>query len=318
MPDNHRYRSVVTNGATIPKAVHTVRTQTAAFVVHVAATHSQCLPAVHLLVQHTCMRVPDKAEYRTNAAMSVATLVAAVMRHSAAHGHALCTWFVKLSRNAKVGCRHFALEIMQILLTNFSHSAEFADAAPIAAGEIADGIEAVTGVHMASITTHAEVFLDIVISRASDKAATVRAKALAVLGGMLDLFAAAQPVPGEEGTACNARYAAGLREEIQTRLGLCDAATATTHSDAKDGIVLHRGINSSLFSLFIRRCHDDKGGVRKAALVVLQALAPVLGAERVVRYTNAHHVLSPVCKGSPRRWCHASVCRTHRHVLPAV
>eukprot|EP00041_Stephanoeca_diplocostata_P035638 m.1264576 g.1264576 ORF g.1264576 m.1264576 type:complete len:1558 (+) comp24735_c0_seq11:92-4765(+) len=303
-----RYRSVVTNGAAIPKAVHAVRAQTTAFVIHVAATHAQCLPAVHLLVQHTCMRVPDKAEYRCNAAVSVATLVAAVMRHDAPRGHALCTWFAKLSRNAKVGYRHFALEIMQLLLTNFSHGAEFVDVDATAAEAVTTGIDAVTGAHVASTATHAQAFLDIAISRASDKAATVRAKALAVLGGLFDSVAA----PTHDPAATNVAYAAALHDEIQTRLGLCDTPPAASHPDGADGLVLHRAINSSLFSLFIRRCHDDKGGVRKAALVVLQALAPVLGAGRVVSDASYLPTIQRACMDvavSVRK--QAVVCMTH-------
>lgn len=66
-----------------------------------------------VLMQHLCMRVPERAEYRTLAAKAVV----GIYSHSIGKlRHAFLEWLQKLGRNAKVACRVFTLDVAAELL----------------------------------------------------------------------------------------------------------------------------------------------------------------------------------------------------------
>ena len=65
----------------------------------IAELGAQSLPSIRVLLQHLCVKVPDKMEYRTQCALTVA----AVLGKVPADCHArFMQWLYKYSKNVKV------------------------------------------------------------------------------------------------------------------------------------------------------------------------------------------------------------------------
>lgn len=290
-----RFEELVTGS--VPARLNRVREHAEMFVAHML-TMSDCLPAVKLLVQHTCTKIPDRAPYRTAVASTVANLTAMLPEQTRDE---LMVWITKYSRNQRIGYRVFALELAPHFLNgpaSIAAAAQIAVATTAAARPQArappatprsesqmdeDGlVNADTPKSAAQSTASAapsassacnpvELFMHMVISRASDKAPTVRSKALGIIAQVFAHpdTAANQPLLD----AIKAHLAPSMAElssAVQAKLSGSPAPAS-----AKKAATLSANKASTaggLLSILARRANDTKSAVRKSALQALEAM----------------------------------------------
>lgn len=148
---------------------------------------------------------------------------------------------IRYSRNAKVSYRAFAVQLAQVFLEQELRERKEGK------GTYLDEVEMESrkGVPAAESNVGVLPLLDILVKRASDKVATVRAKALQDLGTVLQMV-------DDNPT---------LRTDIERLLQLRPGAATATEAD-----------KTNLLSMLQRRIVDEKATVRKAAIQVLLLL----------------------------------------------
>ncbi|XP_076046564.1 chromosome associated protein D3 [Oratosquilla oratoria] len=239
--------------------------------------------SVYILVQHLCVRVPDKADYRTKTAHSVVEILKFLPIIMYTN---LVKWLYKFSHNEKAGHRLFVLEVISKMLGEEERNDEGKEEGTIQAPPptlmscneedqiIGVGFDNVTMDQTVVIPNHNylshKFLLSIIFSRCRDSAATVRSKALSLLAectlsanptimcAMKEIFFKTQPevftTPCvlNENTSCELPQ--GIKEET-TENDIVDLPNATV-----------------VMSMLRRRALDDKVTVRKSALQVMENL----------------------------------------------
>ncbi|XP_075185200.1 LOW QUALITY PROTEIN: condensin-2 complex subunit D3 [Anomaloglossus baeobatrachus] len=215
-------------------------------------------PVLHILLQHICVKFPDKSDYRTSAAHALVKLLEKLPNPEYA---SFIDWLYKYSRNAKISYRVFALDVAIVLL-------ELPERPP----------DASLPVEKIKLLQHKFLLHAMVFSRCSDKAPTVRSKALSCLAhslekntttvseGVTELLqgsscrtisgasvAAENTVNGTEGASAHSRKTPGVMRTIEVTDD-CDPMGA----DGRDTLAMLR-----------LRAGDEKTNVRKSALQVL-------------------------------------------------
>ncbi|KAF2366658.1 Condensin complex subunit 1 C-terminal [Trinorchestia longiramus] len=146
---------------------------------------------VCILVQHLCLRVTDKADFRQKTSQSVVE----ILKHLPIKLYTkLIQWFFKFSHNEKAGHRLFTLEIISKLLVAEERQVDDEHGAAAISTTIhevpANGNESSFNIlpvdHSVSVPANRNLLshkflLSIIFSRCRDSAATVRSKALALL-----------------------------------------------------------------------------------------------------------------------------------------
>lgn len=160
--------------------------------------------------------------------MSAARIILAISAKDVEAGAQLLAWTAKLSRNGKVGYRSFAIELISALLQS--------------------------SVGRVTPLSHIAEFTDILVSRASDRSAVVRAKALACIATTVT-FAGENDADGV------------LAKELTTRY-----TSATVLEAVSDHTT------DSFSDIITRRTRDDKSNVRKAAIQVVEVFATATAA----------------------------------------
>ncbi|XP_063956965.1 condensin-2 complex subunit D3-L-like isoform X1 [Lytechinus pictus] len=143
----------------IPKHIQQMKDHAEAFASHLYKDIGEkSLPCLRVLMQHMCVKVPDKVEYRTRVSHTIARILAGVPAEMEA---SFVKWLFLYSKNAKISYRVFALEVVGALLERPERQSS------------GEG-------NQEQFLSH-RFLLDIMVSRCSDKAPTVRAKALSCL-----------------------------------------------------------------------------------------------------------------------------------------
>ncbi|XP_066495469.1 condensin-2 complex subunit D3 [Tiliqua scincoides] len=157
--------------ATVPAQVVGTRNQAIKFISSLAEELKEAaFPVLRILLQHICVKVPDKSEYRTHAALALAQLLYKLpcLEHAD-----FIAWLYRYSRNNKIPYRVFALDVALALLdlperfpdTTLSESQQ-------------------------AFLKHRFLVQVMVFGRCSDKAPTVRSKALSSFSQCLEAKAA--------------------------------------------------------------------------------------------------------------------------------
>eukprot|EP01132_Coremiostelium_polycephalum_P004148 gene4148-5189_t len=113
-----------------------------------------------ILLQHVCVRVPDRAEYRSQSVPSIVKILLSLNDYSDFISNFLFTF----SRNSKSHYRQFSVEVSLSLLEN----------------------EKIVPNDSSSSSDLIPKILNILVQRSSDKVATVRSKALSCLADLLE------------------------------------------------------------------------------------------------------------------------------------
>ncbi|XP_053308636.1 condensin-2 complex subunit D3 isoform X2 [Spea bombifrons] len=214
-------------------------------------------PVLHILLQHICVKCPDKAEYRLSAAQALVKLMEKLPNPE----YALFTsWMYGYSKNSKISYRVFALDVAVALLelpereTDESFPPE-----------------------SLKFLQHKFLLQAMVFSRCSDKAPTVRSKALSCLAQCLERNATSALEGVQEllqGSTCRTILGSYLTAESSVNGG---EATAQPHKslgalktiEMTDGGDLTRSDGKETLTMLRHRAGDEKTNVRKSALQVL-------------------------------------------------
>uniref|UniRef100_A0A8C3SHY0 Condensin-2 complex subunit D3 n=1 Tax=Chelydra serpentina TaxID=8475 RepID=A0A8C3SHY0_CHESE len=201
-------------------------------------------PVLRILLQHICAKVPDKADYRTYAAQ---TLMQLLNKLPCAEYADFIAWLYRYSHNTKIPYRVFALDVALALL-------DLPERKPNSS----------LSVDHQKLLKHKFLVQDMVFGRCSDKAPTVRSKALSSFAYCLEMKAAT------------------TLESIQE---LLQGSKYGTHSDHPlktlptfKTIELTRDSDTTIFDgkeimVMLRlRAGDEKTNVRKSALQVFMSI----------------------------------------------
>ncbi|XP_033027677.1 condensin-2 complex subunit D3 [Lacerta agilis] len=123
-------------------------------------------PVLRILLQHICVKVPDKSEYRTYAALAVTQLL---YKFPCAEHADFISWLYRFSLNNKISYRVFALDVALALL-DFPEREQ-----DIALSE-----------EQQAFLKHKFLVQNMVLGRCLDKAPTVRSKALSSFAQCLE------------------------------------------------------------------------------------------------------------------------------------
>ncbi|XP_026564770.1 condensin-2 complex subunit D3 [Pseudonaja textilis] len=197
-------------------------------------------PVLRILLQHICVKVPDKSEYRTYAALSLSQLLYKLPCTEHAR---FIAWLYGYSRNNKISYRVFALDVALALL---EHPERFPDVV---------------------LTEEEQVFLKhkflvqvMIIGRCSDKVPTVRSKALSSFAQCLEN----KVIPNVQDIQ---ELLHGSRTSHQLKTFPTFKTIEMTHerdSTKFDG--------KEIMAVLRRRAIDEKTNVRKSALQVLTSI----------------------------------------------
>ncbi|KAM8926969.1 condensin-2 complex subunit D3 [Pelodytes ibericus] len=213
------------------------------------------LPVLHILLQHICVKFTDKAEYRLSAAQATVKLLEMLPDKEYA---SFIGWLYKYSKNAKIGYRGFALEVAVALLDLPERETD----------------EALPPEDLKYLQ-HKFLLQAMVFSRCSDKAPTVRSKALSCLAQCLEKNATSALEGVQEllqGSSCRTILGTNV-----TRDNSVNGSEAQTHRttgalrtiEVTDGGELTRAEGKETLAMLRLRAGDEKTNVRKSALQVL-------------------------------------------------
>uniref|UniRef100_A0A8C4YAY9 Condensin-2 complex subunit D3 n=1 Tax=Gopherus evgoodei TaxID=1825980 RepID=A0A8C4YAY9_9SAUR len=201
-------------------------------------------PVLRILLQHICAKVPDKADYRTFAAQALMQLL---NKLPCAEYADFIAWLYRYSHNTKIPYRVFALDVALALL-------DLPERKP----------DSSLSVDHQKLLKHKFLVQDMVFGRCSDKAPTVRSKALSSFAYCLEMKTAT------------------TLESIQE---LLQGSKYGTHSDHPlktlptfKTIELTRDGDTTIFDgkeimVMLRlRAGDEKTNVRKSALQVFMSI----------------------------------------------
>ncbi|KAI0221272.1 Condensin-2 complex subunit D3 [Lamellibrachia satsuma] len=156
---------------TIPRPVQHIKDHAVAYIVHLLQTESaDCLHSVRILLQHLCVKVPDKADYRSKVAQ---VFVDILNEHATAAYASIIQWLHRYSRNAKMSYRVFALDIVTLLLNLPERLPD----------------DTVLPEHIKFLSHH--FLIQMIVARCSDVASTVRSRAIA---GFVECVSSDQPI----------------------------------------------------------------------------------------------------------------------------
>ncbi|NXK88772.1 CNDD3 protein, partial [Formicarius rufipectus] len=154
----------------ITAAVTSARNQAVKFISSLVDELKETVfPVLQILLQHICIKVPDKADYRTHAAQALVTLLNKLPCVEFAE---FISWLYKYSLN-KVSYRVFALDVALALL-------DLPERPP----------DSSLSLEQQKLLKHKFLVQVMVFGRCSDKAPAVRSKALSSFAHCLDMKAA--------------------------------------------------------------------------------------------------------------------------------
>ncbi|KAM9299270.1 condensin-2 complex subunit D3 [Gastrophryne carolinensis] len=220
----------------------------------------QALPVLWILLQHICAKCPDKSDYRVSAAHSLAKLQESLPNKEYA---SFINWLQKYSRNPKISYRVFALDAAVALL-------DLPERVPDDSLPQED----------LKLLQHKFLIQELVFSRCSDKAPTVRGKALSCLAQVLEKNSVSEGV--HELLQGSSYRTMSVPAENMTSDSVGNGTEASSHTRKTMGVMrtievseagytLSGDVRETLATLRLRAA-DEKTNVRKSALQVLVSL----------------------------------------------
>ncbi|XP_058926606.1 condensin-2 complex subunit D3 isoform X1 [Kogia breviceps] len=218
-------------------------------------------PVLRVLLQHICVKVVDKSEYRTCAAQSLVQLLSKL---PCAEYASFVAWLYGYSRNAKIPYRVFTLDVALALLELPERE-----------------VDGTLPLEHQKFLKHKFLVQEILFARCVDKAPTVRSKALssfahclefsatAISESVLELLANTPAVSGIE-----SHHDASLRNSsafsYQRQTFNPSEGSEVMNIDNSGETAEYRG--RGLMMMLRSRVGDEKTNVRKSALQVLVSI----------------------------------------------
>ncbi|XP_057605649.1 condensin-2 complex subunit D3 isoform X3 [Hippopotamus amphibius kiboko] len=215
-------------------------------------------PVLRILLQHICVKVVDKSEYRTCAAQSLVQLLSKL---PCAEYASFVAWLYGYSRNAKISYRVFTLDVALALLELPERE-----------------VDSTLPLEHQKFLKHKFLVQEIMFARCVDKAPTVRSKALSSFAHCLELSATAASESILELLA-DTPAVSGIESHHDTSLKNSSAfsyqrqtlnpsgGSEVTNIDSSGETAGSRG--RGLMTMLRNRVRDEKTNVRKSALQVL-------------------------------------------------
>ncbi|XP_078673980.1 condensin-2 complex subunit D3-L-like isoform X1 [Branchiostoma floridae x Branchiostoma belcheri] len=253
----------------IPQALQVISSQAVGYACHLARQGGETvLPVYRILLQHSCYRVPDKAEYRTRVSQSVVKMLQVLPTPAYA---SFLKWLYGFSRSDKTGHRIIGLDMAVALLGEPER-------------EIEDNVQDDQLIFL----TRMFLLEKMIIARCSDVAANVRGRALSCLSQCISSDNPSIVLLFQEFLASSLTKTPGTQRSNTplmgsstplTPLGLTPSPGARTpqgESPAPRDVSFGRNAaGGTLFSMLGERLNDEKVGVRKAALQAFESLVSI-------------------------------------------
>ncbi|XP_009874306.1 PREDICTED: condensin-2 complex subunit D3, partial [Apaloderma vittatum] len=245
----------------ITSAVTTARNQALKFISSVVDELKEVVfPVLRILLQHICIKVPDKADYRTYAAQALVTLLNKLPCVQFAD---FIAWLYKYSRNTKIAYRVFALDVALALLDAPKRS-----------------LDGSLSLDHQKFLTHKFLVQVMVFGRCSDKAPVVRSKALSSFAHCLEMKAAATLESIQDLLQTSDHTV--LEANTNTASSVVSAEAVSNHplktlptfktielTESRDSAVLD---GKEVMAMLRLRAGDEKTNVRKSALQVFMSI----------------------------------------------
>ncbi|KAK9395042.1 condensin-2 complex subunit D3 [Crotalus adamanteus] len=218
-------------------------------------------PVLRILLQHICVKVPDKSEYRTYAALSLSQLLYKLP--CAEHANFIA-WLYGYSRNNKISYRIFALDVALALLEHPERV-----------------LEVVLTEEQQVFLKHKFLIQVMIFGRCSDKVPTVRSKALSSFAQCLENKVVSNVQDLQEllhGTACSSVMDTNIpAETFLTNLEGRTSHQLKTFPTFKTIEMTHERDptefdGKEIMAILRQRAIDEKTNVRKSALQVLTSI----------------------------------------------
>ncbi|MEE6485331.1 hypothetical protein FKM82_014245 [Ascaphus truei] len=212
-------------------------------------------PVLRILLQHICVKFTDKADYRMSAAQALVKLLEKLPNVKYAE---FIDWLFKYSRNPKTSYRVFALEVAVALLELPERETD--DLCPP---------------ENLKFLQHRFLLQAMVFSRCSDKAPTVRSKALSCLAHCLENNATSEGVQELlQGSSCRTVLGTTIATANSTCIDEVSSHPQKTLPTLKSIEVSdnHDSLGydgKEIMAMLRSRAGDEKTNVRKSALQVL-------------------------------------------------
>ncbi|XP_053126164.1 condensin-2 complex subunit D3 isoform X2 [Hemicordylus capensis] len=248
--------------ATLPSQVVAARNQAIKFISSLTEDLKEAaFPVLRILLQHICVKVPDKSEYRTYAALALAQLLPRLP--SVEHADFIA-WLYRFSRNNKVSYRVFAIDAAMALL-------DLPERVP----------DPPLSEEQQAFLKHKFLVQVMVFGRCSDKVPTVRSKALSSLAQCLETKApssveslqellqgpAASTVMGTDTAA--GTFLTNTEGSSSHRLKTFPTFKTIEVTSEHDTIEFD---GKEIMAMLRLRAGDEKTNVRKSALQVLMSI----------------------------------------------
>uniref|UniRef100_A0A8C3K1Y5 Condensin-2 complex subunit D3 n=1 Tax=Calidris pygmaea TaxID=425635 RepID=A0A8C3K1Y5_9CHAR len=209
-------------------------------------------PVLRILLQHICMKVPDKADYRTYAAQALVNLL---NKLPSAEFADFIAWLYKYSRNTKTAYRVFALDVALALLDVPERN-----------------LDASLSLDHQNFLKHKFLVQVMVFGRCSDKASVVRSKALSSFAHCLEMKAAATLESIQDLLqSCNLgqQIAARFCSELDSSsLPHCVPCVGAAQWRWGNFFLSRFWTGKEIMAMLRLRAGDEKTNVRKSALQV--------------------------------------------------
>jgi hypothetical protein len=248
------------------------------------------------LLEHLCVRVPEKSEYRSQTANAIVQLLFFTSPSSfcrqqeqrrssnGSRGRRLekvlsgiasrfMPFLEKLSQSSRMGARTFAVELTQELLLSASASSSFANNNynNININTSEDDSEDLTTPSLGLVGY--KVLVGLLLQRASDKAPTVRAKAFSALSLLLPLATITNNYTTTSAGEKRKTFDLKLRSALQSRTKGVSKLLFSTEEEEEGEQQQQQHIQQELFEVSLRRVSDEKYVVRKGTLSLLLELS---------------------------------------------
>ncbi|XP_062994944.1 condensin-2 complex subunit D3 [Elgaria multicarinata webbii] len=247
--------------ATIPSQVIGARDQAIKFISSLAEElKAAVFPVLRILLQHMCVKVPDKSEYRTYAALALAQLL---YKFPCAEHADFMAWLYRYSRNDKISYRVFALDAAVALLDLPERDQDM--------GALSE--------EQQTFLKHKFLVQVMVFGRCSDKSPTVRSKALSSFAHCLETKAASSAETIQEllqGVAVSTVSDSDTPAQtfFTDTEGLSRRKTFPTFKtiEVTDKRDITQFDGKEIMTMLRLRAGDEKTNVRKSALQVLMSI----------------------------------------------
>nr|XP_060643339.1 condensin-2 complex subunit D3 [Anolis sagrei ordinatus] len=250
--------------AILPSQAVSARNQAIQFISSlVEELKEAAFPVLRILLQHICVKVPDKSEYRTHAAQALTQLL---YRLPCANHVDFIAWLYRFSLNNKISYRVFAIDAALALL-------DLPEREP----------DVTLTEEQQKFMKHKFLVQVMIFGRCSDKAPTVRSKALSGFAQCLEANAKSNAEWIQEQLQGSTRASTVMDTDCGTHVGTFLTSSGVSSSHPMKTFPTFKTIEvterdsselngKEIMGMLRLRAGDEKINVRKSALQVLMSI----------------------------------------------